>query len=101
MIRRRFLALLGVFGAQKASSGVAGVPGLTEEFARKLLEFDKHWDEFKRRIAGCDLKKDLLEATDCSAHRRELNVKVFERAGKAAHKLWPPEEDKCATKSGE
>jgi hypothetical protein len=88
--RRLFLALLGLSGARKASS--QQIPGLTDEFANRILEFDKKWIEFLRRMAGCDLKKKVITEEDCRISKRELHLKSFQEAGEAAYKLWPPEE---------
>jgi hypothetical protein len=88
--RRCFLALFGVVGARKASS--QQVPGVTQEFLNKIFAFSDRWEEFKRKLAGCELKTQILSMDDCNINKGILDYKSFKAAGKAAHKLWPPEE---------
>jgi len=69
VIRRRFLALLLAARAARAHTPVAD-----REFLQRVVDMERAWDIFYRRLAGCP-KKGPADAAHVPAGAREAGLR--------------------------
>jgi hypothetical protein len=59
----------------------------SDDHTREVLEFEKHWDPYVRRLFGCALTGPFDE-TNCSPGAQERDVKSYMRARRAAMRVF-------------
>lgn len=59
------------------------------EFLRRVVEFERHWDVFIRKLFGCPLNKVLVEPeAECSLAAGMMDLRGYQKAREAAKKLF-------------
>lgn len=79
---RRALLLMPLLIARRAG-GVSP----SDEFLRRALEVEKHWDVFIRRLFGCKPAPEPTNSENCRPQFGEIDYAAFTRWTKAARKL--------------
>ncbi len=82
MIRRRFLSLLLAARAARARTPLAD-----REFLQRVVDMEREWDLFYRRLAGCP-DKGPADETTCRPARGRLDHAAFMRSRRAAARLF-------------
>jgi hypothetical protein len=82
VIRRRFLTIF-----LAARTARAHIPVADREFLERVVEMEREWDLFYRRLAGCPDKGPADEMT-CQPARGRLDYAAFERSRRAAARLF-------------
>ena len=82
MIRRRFLAIVLAARTARAHSPVAD-----REFLERVVEMERQWDIFYRRLAGCP-DKGLADEATCRSARGTLDYAAFMKSRRAAARLF-------------
>jgi hypothetical protein len=82
VIRRRFLTIILAARAAPAHTPVAD-----REFLERVVDMERAWDLFYRRLAGCPDKGPADEMT-CRPLRGRLDYAAFARSRRAAARLF-------------
>jgi hypothetical protein len=82
VIRRRFLTIFLPARAARAHTPVAD-----REFLERVVEMERHWDVFYRRLAGCPETGPATEET-CRPALGRLDHAAFVRSRRAAARLF-------------
>ena len=59
-----------------------------DDFAFRVVSFEKHWNVFIRKLFGCPYPSGEINAGTCHPARAETDLEEFRKAREAAKKLF-------------
>lgn len=87
--------LLTYLALRETSHQTLGMPPASEEFYRRVLEVEKHWDIFVRRLFGCHPAPAVTGPDTCSPHLGDIDYTSYSKWTRAAKKLMEEKDVPC------